>query len=183
MRKKIAVFLAAGMLLTAVPTATSCTKAPEEAPTEPQKETTAATTTTTQTEETTTETETQKEYASDIDSQMDIIVKSYDFIRSDYFVYSEVYPGTSFAVTDLNHNGRLEIIVSSIQGSGAFSLTNFYEISEDYSSIIFETSFTEDLSIILSLQLNQGQNIIDIFQQTFVQSSPLHNWKPSCYMP
>ena len=134
MRKKIAVFLAAGMLLTAVPTATSCAKAPEEAPTESQTETTAATTTT-QTEETITETETQKEYSSDIDSQMDIIVKSYDFIWSDYFVYSEAYPGTSFAVTDLNHNGRLEVIVSSIQGSGAFSLTNFYEISEDYSTL------------------------------------------------
>ena len=127
MKKKIAVFMAAGLLITAA----ACSKAPEETQKETQKETTA--TTAAQSEETSDAQESKEEYSSDVDSQMKIIARSYDFIKSDYYAYTEGYPDTSFAVTDLNHNGRLEIIVSSTQSS--LSNTFFYEISEDYSSL------------------------------------------------
>ena len=127
MKKKIAAFMAAGMLMTV----TSCARAPEESSTESQTETTV--TTTAQSEETAPETQTQ--FSSDVHSQMEIIVRNYDYICSDFYIFTEAYPSAVFAVTDLNHNGRLEIIVSSIQGSGAFSKTNFYEISEDYSTL------------------------------------------------
>ena len=125
MKKKIAVFLAAGLLLSVA----ACSKAPEES----QKETTV--TSTTQSEETAPVTEEQNRNSSDAGSQMEIIAQSYKFIRSDYLYYAEGYPDASFAVTDLNHNGRLEIIVTAIEETGIFSNTFFYEISEDYSSL------------------------------------------------
>ncbi|MCQ2525947.1 MAG: hypothetical protein MJ130_04205 [Lachnospiraceae bacterium] len=41
----------------------------------------------------------------------------------------------AFTIADFNHNGRLEIIISDCQGSGAFSTTAFYEVSEDYTTL------------------------------------------------
>ena len=129
MKKKIAVLLAAGMVLASV----SCAKAPEET----AKETTEETTVTSETQSETSEevTDTQIQYPTDIDSQLKIIAKNYVYIKSDYFSYAEAYPDACLAVTDLNHNGRLELIVTSIQGSGVFSNSFFYEISEDYSTL------------------------------------------------
>lgn len=80
----------------------------------------------------------------DVDSQIDIIAANYDSIISEYLCEaytgneepeSRPFAGTSFAVTDLNHNGRLELIISCVQGSGIYSYTRFYEISEDHSSL------------------------------------------------
>ena len=76
-----------------------------------------------------------KHFSSDVDSQLEIIAQDFDRISSVYFGEYDPYPGTSFAVADLNHNGRLEFIITSIQGSGAYSYTFFYEISEDYSTL------------------------------------------------
>lgn len=76
-----------------------------------------------------------KEIATDIESQLKIIADNYDLFFNTMFPEGVVYPNTNIAVTDLNHNGRLEAIVSTCQGSGAFSTTYFYEISEDYSSL------------------------------------------------
>ena len=129
MKKRIAVFVAAGMLLTA----TSCSKAPVESQKETQPETTV--TSTTQSEESAYVPDTEKQYSSDVDAQMEIIAGSYGFIKSDYSAYLEAYSLPSFAVTDLNHNGRLEVIVSAITTSGALSNTFYYEISEDYSTL------------------------------------------------
>ena len=41
-----------------------------------------------------------------------------------------------YAITDLDHNGRLEVIAASMQGSGLFTYANFYEVSEDYSQLV-----------------------------------------------
>ena len=41
-----------------------------------------------------------------------------------------------YAITDLDHNGRLEIIAASTQGTGLFTYANFYEVSEDYSQLV-----------------------------------------------
>ena len=41
----------------------------------------------------------------------------------------------SYAVTDLDENGRLELIATTTEGSGRFSSTQFWEISEDFASL------------------------------------------------
>lgn len=43
--------------------------------------------------------------------------------------------GGSYAVTDLDRNGRLEIIFSNNQGSGWYSYNNFFEVNEEYNSV------------------------------------------------
>lgn len=46
--------------------------------------------------------------------------------------YSEDFPYQYNTVTDLNQNGRLELIISSgIIGSGLFTYSQIYEVSED----------------------------------------------------
>ena len=70
----------------------------------------------------------------DFDSQLEIITAKYDSLLGEYnndSVLSDAY----FAITDLNHNGRLEILISWCQGSGAFSSTLVYEITEDHKDI------------------------------------------------
>ena len=75
------------------------------------------------------------EISSDTGSQLKIIADNYDLFCNTMNPDGGVYPGSSISVTDLNHNGRLEAIVSTCQGSGAFSTTYFFEISSDYSSL------------------------------------------------
>lgn len=75
------------------------------------------------------------EISSDIGSQLKIIADSYALFCNTLNPDGGVYPGSSIAVTDLNHNGRLEAIISTCQGSGSFSTTYFFEISADYSSL------------------------------------------------
>ena len=41
-----------------------------------------------------------------------------------------------YAVTDLDENGRLELIATITEGSGQFSTTQFYEVSEDYTKLV-----------------------------------------------
>lgn len=76
-----------------------------------------------------------EEISSDIESQLKIISDNYDLFCNTLNPEGDVFLGSSIAVTDLNHNGRLEAIVSTCQGSGVFSTTYFYEISNDYSSL------------------------------------------------
>ncbi len=70
----------------------------------------------------------------DIGSQLHLIADNYDLLYETAFS-DDFAPPASIAITDLNHNGRLEVIISSCEGSGAFSSTCFYEISEDFSSL------------------------------------------------
>ena len=125
MKKQIAAFMAVCLLMTA----TSCAEASEET----QMETTM--TSVVQAEESSDESDVQDQDPSDIDSQLDMIAGCHDYINTDFCSNFDFDPGISFAVTDLNHNGRLEIIVSVVQGSGVYSHTAFYEISEDHSSL------------------------------------------------
>lgn len=108
---------------------------------ESETTTTEVTTTTTTTEATTTtttettESEEPRVYTSETDSQLQLIADSFDMLNADAEENSLVmYP--MFTVTDLNHNGRLEFIISDMQGSGKFSYTRYYEVSEDYSSLV-----------------------------------------------
>ena len=75
-------------------------------------------------------------YAGDPDSQPELIDDWYD-VLTDYV--NKELSGPFFhriAITDLNHNGRLEILISSVQGSGLYSDTAMFEVDETYSSLI-----------------------------------------------
>ena len=85
---------------------------------------------------TTTPEVTRESDLSDIDSQLTLITGKYTDLYEDY-VYDEIIlPNTFFAITDHNHNGRLEVLLTSCTGSCAISYTMFYEISEDYTDLV-----------------------------------------------
>lgn len=65
------------------------------------------------------------------EEQLAVISSCYEECKEAYF---EEIGGQApkFTIADLNHNGRLELIFSDCQGTGAFSYTRFYEVSEDY---------------------------------------------------
>ena len=135
--KIIAALLAAGVLLTA----TSCSKESEqtthrESP--PETAVTDSETTSTETTEDNEQLASSKEITDlpDIDSQLKLIGSSFDKLYYDYFgggfvIMDENFSGGFIAVTDLNHNGRLEVLVTTCQGTEFYSVTNFYEVSED----------------------------------------------------
>ena len=80
--------------------------------------------------------ETKTSLSEDIISQFDVISDNYDYLRNDYLQYGEdSLINSHIAVTDLNHNGRLEVIITSCMGSGAFSITSMYEVSEDLTKL------------------------------------------------
>lgn len=68
-----------------------------------------------------------------VDSQLALIESKYDECVSD-FEMEAVCQYPFFAITDFNRNGRLELVLTDISGSGAFSVSYFYEVSEDYNS-------------------------------------------------
>ena len=73
-----------------------------------------------------------KDMSEDIIAQLDVISANYDHLAADFSQYdSESLNSSHIAVTDLNRNGRLEVIVSCCMGSGAFSTTVMYEVTED----------------------------------------------------
>lgn len=43
--------------------------------------------------------------------------------------------GWSYAITDLDGNGRCEVIAASLQGTGLYTYADFYEINESYSGL------------------------------------------------
>ena len=118
------------------------TKKTIETTEETESETTTATTTTTEAATTTTtaptettESEESRVYTSETESQLQLIADNFDMLNQEaednFLVF---YP--TFTVADLNHNGRLEFILTDIQGTGRFSYTRYYEVSEDYSSLV-----------------------------------------------
>lgn len=97
--------------------------------TDPETETKVTTTATTSEE-------TQVETYEDIDSQLAFIAGKYTDLY-DYYVYDEsVGYNALCAITDLNHNGRLEVLLTCCVGSAAQSYTVVYEISEDYTDLV-----------------------------------------------
>lgn len=49
-----------------------------------------------------------------------------------------------YAVTDLDHNGRLELITSSCQGTGVYTYSCFYEVNKNFDGLnVFEPSMPE----------------------------------------
>ena len=96
--------------------------------TDPETETKVTTTATTSKE-------TQVKTYEDIDSQLTFIAGKYTDMY-DYYVSDESIGYYAFcAITDLNHNGRLEVLLTSCVGSAADSYTVVYEISKDYTDL------------------------------------------------
>ncbi len=81
---------------------------------------------------------------SDIDKQIDIIAANVDMwkIITDYA--NEI---CSYAVTDLDGNGRLEVIASNMAGTGFYTYSYFYEVNEQFDGLVkCETDFVEGSS-------------------------------------
>ena len=140
----IAALMAAGVLFTAA----SCSGTPEETWRESPPETQTTTTATTTEADITTETTEDKEQPSsekvitdapDIDAQLMLIAANFDFLYFSYYgaglTISDNFAGGFFAVADLNHNGRLEVLITQCEEYDYFSTTNVFEVSEDCSSL------------------------------------------------
>ncbi|MCR5805373.1 MAG: hypothetical protein K6G47_14055 [Clostridia bacterium] len=81
------------------------------------------------------------------DSQLELILEKYDDLYSDFLTDDSILPITVCAVADLNHNGRLEVLLTACLGTGAYSYTKVYEISEDYTDLVnleYKNSGTND---------------------------------------
>jgi len=68
----------------------------------------------------------------DFEKQIDFLLEK----RSEWQIEEEEWDNPGYAVTDLDGNGRLEIIYQQVQGSGLFTDMAVYEISEDKKSLI-----------------------------------------------
>ena len=64
---------------------------------------------------------------SDIKAQLQVIAEESDTWMSELEYAEEVY---QYAVTDLDADGRLEIIVSNMGGTGAYTYSQFYVVNE-----------------------------------------------------
>lgn len=61
--------------------------------------------------------------------------------------YEDIIEKVYYAVTDLDQNGRLEIIVSDMGGTGSYSYSRFYEVNEQHDGLTeCETDFIEGSS-------------------------------------
>lgn len=77
----------------------------------------------------------EKTYTSESSSQLELLSDCLDTMKKEYL--EAIYDGQAprMAVTDLNRNGRLELLFTDCQGSGAFSYTCIYEVNEDYTGV------------------------------------------------
>ncbi len=78
----------------------------------------------------------EQEVTSDLQSveaQLQIIASNIDLWAEPADYANDVY---HYAVTDLDSNGRLEIISSNSGGTGIYTYSTFYEINEDFSGMI-----------------------------------------------
>ncbi len=64
------------------------------------------------------------------DRQTALIMDQYD-TWSKAFDYGDWF----YTITDLDHNGRLEVITASLQGSGLYTYAGIWEVNEDFSGI------------------------------------------------
>lgn len=67
------------------------------------------------------------------DSQLQLIAEQAAVWMGDTELIAEPY---FYAVTDLDQNGRLEIIQSSCQGTGLYTYTNLWEVGPDETEIV-----------------------------------------------
>lgn len=68
----------------------------------------------------------KREFVLDEDVQLELLMGYMDVWRG-----GEDGGGYQYAVTDLDQNGRLEILSSSVQGTGLYTYTTCYEVNEE----------------------------------------------------
>lgn len=82
---------------------------------------------------------TSEKMSNEVEQQLKVIADHYEEWKRDE--YATIY---GYAITDFNHNGRLEIVASSLEGSGLYTYTDIYEVTEDYKDIkLWETDYEE----------------------------------------
>lgn len=90
--------------------------------------------------------------------------------------------GTQYAVTDLNDNGLLELVVSSIQGTGLFTTSYYYEVNEDGTGVTeWETneadSFSEpDIGVYDAAVYVDDSGIRHYIFEDYIRSGWMGNW-------
>lgn len=84
---------------------------------------------------TTAEKTVNKDKMGSYEDQIKVIASCYDEWNSKFRDEFEVLDRAAIAISDFNHNGRLELIISDCQGSGAYSYTYFFEVNKDYNGI------------------------------------------------
>ena len=69
------------------------------------------------------------------DAQLACIAQNWGMWQEEPYDFSDVI--RHFAITDLDHNGRLELIASSgLEGSGAFTTACYYQVSADGTKLL-----------------------------------------------
>lgn len=71
-----------------------------------------------------------------IDAQLKLIAKNAELWKHPYFDPDYTSGEFKFCVTDLDNNGRLEIISSAMQGSGLYTTSYYFEVSEDSNELL-----------------------------------------------
>lgn len=69
--------------------------------------------------------------------KVDPIEKQLSLIKDNVDIWKDKlgYEKFEYVVTDLDHNGRLEIIASSCQGTGIYTYSTYYEVNEDMTAL------------------------------------------------
>ena len=78
-----------------------------------------------------TEPEQQEDSAASEDQQRAIIMDHYDLWAEAWSYGTDWF----YTITDLDHNGRLEVVTASLQGSGLYTYADIWEVREDFSGI------------------------------------------------
>lgn len=71
--------------------------------------------------------------AVNVEKQIDVIMNSID--TWNLSTGEDIYAPYGYAITDLDQNGRLEIIASSCQGTGIYTYSNYYEVNESLNGL------------------------------------------------
>lgn len=70
----------------------------------------------------------------DAEKQIKLIVDNYDVWTMK--TTDDKYKPYSYVVTDLDQNGRLEIIASTCQGTGVYTYSKYYEVNETFDGLV-----------------------------------------------
>ena len=86
------------------------------------------------------EEQTENSDVEDADDQLAVIARTRNQWVNDPDYADEMY---QFAIADLDHDGRLELIVSNCGGTGIYTYSRFYRVEENGTLKELKTSFVE----------------------------------------